>query len=54
VAVGLAWDPAAGIIAGGLLGPLAGMAVKARDDEHQREGQILFGPEPAHVHREEA
>jgi 4-azaleucine resistance transporter AzlC len=27
VAVSLAWDPAAGIIAGGLLGPLAGMLV---------------------------
>ncbi len=30
VAVGLAWDPAAGILAGGLLGPLAGMAVPSR------------------------
>jgi predicted branched-subunit amino acid permease len=54
VTIGLAWDPAAGIIAGGLLGPLAGIAVKPRDDEHQREGQILFGPEPAHVHGEDA
>jgi 4-azaleucine resistance transporter AzlC len=27
VAVSLAWDPAAGIVAGGLLGPLLGMAV---------------------------
>jgi 4-azaleucine resistance transporter AzlC len=28
VAIGLAWDPAAGIIAGGLLGPFAGMAMR--------------------------
>jgi 4-azaleucine resistance transporter AzlC len=54
VAVGLAWDPAAGIVAGGVLGPLAGMAVKAREDEHQRDGQILFGPEPAGARDEEA
>ena len=31
VGVGLAWDPAAGIIAGGLLGPLLGMAVKGAE-----------------------
>jgi 4-azaleucine resistance transporter AzlC len=29
VAVSLAWDPAAGIVAGGLLGPLVGMAMPA-------------------------
>ncbi len=29
VAVSLAWDPAAGIVAGGLLGPIAGMTVPA-------------------------
>ncbi len=28
VAVGLAWDPAAGIIAGGLVGPMVGMAIR--------------------------
>ncbi len=30
VAVGLAWDPAAGFLAGGLLGPLVGLAVPSR------------------------
>ena len=39
VAVSLAWDPAAGIVAGGLLGPLAGMA--ARTDGG---GRTLEGP----------
>jgi hypothetical protein len=29
VAISLAWDPAAGIVAGGLVGPLVGMAVPA-------------------------
>jgi 4-azaleucine resistance transporter AzlC len=46
VGVGLAWDPSAGIIAGGVLGPLVGMAVKPGPSEHQREG-LAFGPEPA-------
>lgn len=31
VGVSLAWDPAAGVIAGGLLGPLVGMATPARN-----------------------
>jgi hypothetical protein len=53
VAVALAWDPSAGIISGGLIGPLAGMTVKPRGDEHQREAQMALGPEPAHVHDEE-
>ncbi|MBF8290914.1 MAG: hypothetical protein HW391_1882 [Chloroflexi bacterium] len=30
VGIGLAWDPAAGILAGGLLGPIAGMLVPER------------------------
>jgi 4-azaleucine resistance transporter AzlC len=47
VGVGLAWDPAAGIIAGGVLGPLVGMAVRPGPHERVHEGQILFGPEPA-------
>jgi 4-azaleucine resistance transporter AzlC len=50
VAVGLAWDPAAGIIAGGVIGPLVGMAIQPARDEHAHEGQIVFGPEPAHEH----
>ena len=50
VAIGLAWDPAAGIIAGGILGPFVGMAVRPRAGEHGREGQLAFGPEPQHEH----
>lgn len=50
VGVGLAWDPAAGILAGGVLGPLVGMAVRPAAREHEREGQLAFGPEPAHQH----
>jgi 4-azaleucine resistance transporter AzlC len=50
VAIGLAWDPAAGIIAGGVLGPVAGMAARPGADEHAREGQLAFGPEPQHDH----
>ena len=50
VAIGLAWDPAAGIIAGGVIGPLLGILVRPSPGEHAREGQIVFGPEPAHVH----
>jgi 4-azaleucine resistance transporter AzlC len=50
VAIALAWDPSAGIIAGGVIGPLAGIFVKPGKGEHQREGQVLFGPEPAHDH----
>ena len=50
VAIGLAWDPAAGIIAGGVLGPLVGMAARPRADEHPREGQLAYGPEPQHEH----
>ena len=52
VAIALAWDPAAGIIAGGLVAPLLGMAVQPRGDEHQREGQLAFGPEPTHEHHD--
>jgi len=48
VAVGLAWDPAAGIIAGGVLAPLIGMAVRPRAGEHGRDGQLAFGRHPAH------
>ena len=46
VAVGLAWDPAAGIIAGGVVGPLVGMAVRPDPLDREREGQLAFGPEP--------
>jgi 4-azaleucine resistance transporter AzlC len=50
VAVGLAWDPAAGIIAGGVLAPLLGMAMRPGPGEHRREGQLAYGPEPTHEH----
>ena len=50
VGVGLAWDPAAGIIAGGVLGPIVGLATRPRAGEHEREGQLAYGPEPAHEH----
>jgi 4-azaleucine resistance transporter AzlC len=35
VAVSLAWDPAAGIVAGGLIGPLAGMVVRTGNAPEQ-------------------
>jgi 4-azaleucine resistance transporter AzlC len=50
VAVALAWDPAAGIIVGGVLGPGFGMAARPRARGHEREGQLAYGPEPAHHH----
>ena len=50
VAVALAWDPAAGIIAGGVLGPALGMAARPGPAEHEREGQLAYGPEPEHDH----
>jgi 4-azaleucine resistance transporter AzlC len=50
VGVALAWDPAAGIIAGGVLGPAIGIAVRPGKREHDREGQLAFGPEPMHDH----
>ena len=53
VGIGLAWDPAAGIIAGGVIGPLVGMAIRPGRADHEREGQIVFGPEPAHEHEHE-
>jgi branched chain amino acid efflux pump len=55
VGVSLAWDPAAGVIAGGLLGPLVGMAMPAAGASDVStpapqfplsEGQIVFGRRP--------
>jgi 4-azaleucine resistance transporter AzlC len=46
VAVGLAWDPAAGIIAGGVIGPLAGMAARPGPKDRERAGQLAYGPDP--------
>ena len=45
VGVALAWDPAAGIIGGGVLGPLLGMAIRTTASSGP-EGQIVFGPQP--------
>jgi hypothetical protein len=42
VAISLAWDPAAGIVAGGLIGPLVGMAVPAGGREHVYESILPF------------
>jgi predicted branched-subunit amino acid permease len=53
VGIGLAWDPAAGIIAGGVLAPLVGMAIRPTPAEHRREGQLAYGPEPAHDHSDD-
>lgn len=47
VGVSLAWDPAAGVIAGGLLGPLAAMATPRAAGERARESILPFGPVPA-------
>lgn len=47
VAVSLAWDPAAGIIAGGLLGPLVGLATPRGATERVRDSILPFGPVPA-------
>jgi 4-azaleucine resistance transporter AzlC len=46
VAVALAWDAAAGIIAGGVLGPLLGMVVPVRGADMSAEGIIAVGPDP--------
>jgi hypothetical protein len=42
--VGLAWDPAAGIIAGGLLGPVAGLVTPRRPGDEPHEAIIVFTP----------
>jgi 4-azaleucine resistance transporter AzlC len=47
VAISLAWDPAAGVIAGGLLGPLVGMATPAGARYFAPEAEIVFGRRPA-------
>lgn len=43
VVVSLAWDPAAGILAGGLVGPLAGLAMPGPRDEGQPLNPMPFG-----------
>jgi 4-azaleucine resistance transporter AzlC len=44
VAVSLAWDPAAGLLAGGLLGPLAGLATRPGPRDRIDGPEIIFGP----------
>ncbi|MBI2763401.1 MAG: AzlC family ABC transporter permease [Chloroflexi bacterium] len=48
VAVGLAWDPAAGILAGALLGPAIGMVTPPGPGDHRHEALIVFGPTMDH------
>lgn len=45
VAVSLAWDPAAGLLAGGLLGPLAGLAIRPGPRD-RGEAEITLGVGP--------
>jgi predicted branched-subunit amino acid permease len=51
VAVSLAWDPAAGIIAGGVIGPLIGMAAPAADEA---DGGLTLTEPPPESTRAEA
>lgn len=44
VAVGLAWDPAAGILIGGLLGPAVGLVTPPGPGDHRHEAAIVFSP----------
>jgi 4-azaleucine resistance transporter AzlC len=44
VAAGLAWDPAAGLLLGGLLGPAIGLATPAGPPGRGHEAQIVFTP----------
>jgi 4-azaleucine resistance transporter AzlC len=46
VSVALAWDPAAGIIAGGVFGPLLAMAVPAKRGGPAADAVIVFGSNP--------
>lgn len=54
VGVSLAWDPAAGIVAGGLAGPLVGMAAPGGPREDRaRESLIAFGTDPSGLMRQQ-
>jgi 4-azaleucine resistance transporter AzlC len=44
VGVGLAWDPAAGILAGGLLGPAVGLVTPPGRGDNRQEAVIVFSP----------
>ena len=47
VGVSLAWDPAAGVIAGGMIGPLVGLVAPAGAADRTHEAEIVFGRRPA-------
>lgn len=47
VTVSLAWDPAAGIVAGGLVGPLAGLAVPRPPATDGRRAGLGEAPDPS-------
>lgn len=44
VGVGLAWDPAAGILVGGLLGPAVGLVTPSGPGDQRQEAVIIFSP----------
>jgi 4-azaleucine resistance transporter AzlC len=46
VGVSLAWAPAAGLLAGGLLGPLAGLATRPGPGDRGEEAEIVLGAGP--------
>jgi predicted branched-subunit amino acid permease len=46
VAVSLAWDPVAGLLAGGLLGPLAGLATRPGPRDPVDEADVVLGSGP--------
>ena len=54
VGLALAWDPTAGIIGGGVIGPLIGMAARPGSVERHPESVIVFGPEPGDAPLHEA
>ena len=47
VGVSLGWDPAAGVIAGGTIGPLVGLATPTGSADRTHEAEIVFGRRPA-------
>ena len=50
VAIGLAWDPAAGIIAGGIIGPFVGIAVRPGAEPDHEHAVPYFPQRAEHAH----
>src|SRR6185503_19576639 len=50
VAIGLAWDPAAGIIAGGIIGPFVGMAARPGAEPDHEHAVPYFPQRAEHAH----